>query len=126
MNYKLFSLTTGFSIWFLATLVFRIAGHHFFLTQNPLVLTLLYLILIPSLGFVANRVFNKYKLTKAEAVQSAALMVLPGMLLDTFCVQFFALVFPNLPEEDGATFGSWLMFAYSIVLLSGLFRKKVI
>lgn len=123
MNYKLFSLTTGFIVWLLATLVFRIAGQHFFLTENPIVMTLLYLVLIPSLGLVATWTFNRYKLNKPEAVQSAALMVLPGMLLDTYCVKFFAFVFPNLPEKDGATFGSWLMFAYSVVLIFGLMRK---
>ncbi len=123
MNYKLFSLTAGFTIWLLATLAFRVAGHHFFLTENPLVMASLYLALIPSLGFVATWTFNRYNLNKLEATQSAVLMVLPGMLLDTFCVKFFALVFPNLPENDGATFGSWLMFAYSIVLIFGIIRK---
>lgn len=87
-------------------------------------MTLLYLVLIPSLGFVAIWTFNRYKLNKAEAVQSAALLVLPGMLLDTYCVKFFAFVFPNLPENDGAAFGSWLMFAYSVVLLFGIFRRE--
>lgn len=124
MNYKSFSLTVGFTIWLIATLVFRIAGHHFFLTENHLIIALLYLVLIPFLGFVAIWTFNRYNLNKPEAIQSAAIMVLPGMLLDSVCIKFFAFVFPNLPEKDGITFGSWLMFAYSIVLLFGLIRKE--
>lgn len=123
MNYKIFSLIIGFIIWFLATIAFRVAGQYFFLTDNPIVLAGLYLAVIPFLGFVATRVFNKYKLGKLESVQSAAIMVLPGMILDTFCIKFFALVFPNLPETDGATFGSWLMWAYATVLAFGLLRK---
>lgn len=124
MNYKFFSLTVGFTIWLIATLVFRIVGHHFFLTENHLIIALLYLVLIPFLGFVAIWTFNRYNLNKPEAIQSAAIMVLPGMLLDSVCIKFFAFVFPNLPEKDGTTFGSWLMFAYSIVLLFGLIRKE--
>lgn len=123
MNYKFFSLTIGFTIWLIATIAFRILGHHFFLTENHLVMSLLYLALIPVLGFIATWTFNRYNLNKLEAIQSAAIMVLPGMFLDVFCIKFFASVFPNLPEKDGVTFGSWLMFAYSMVLIFGLIRK---
>lgn len=125
MNYKGFSLLIGFTIWLLATIAFRVAGQYFFLTENPVVLTGLYLILIPLLGFVAHWVFNKYKMTRAEAIQAAVLMVLPGMIFDTFCIKFFGWVFPNLAENQGAAFGSWLMWAYAIVLIFGLIRKEL-
>lgn len=123
MNYKVFSLLIGFTIWLLATIAFRVAGQYFFLTDHTIVLIGLYLAVVPVLGVVATWVFNKYKLNKLQAIQSAALMVLPGMVFDTFCIEFFAWVFPNLPETDGATFGSWLMWAYATVLVFGLIRK---
>jgi len=125
MNYRIFSLIIGFSIWLLATITFRVAGQYFFLTNNSLVLIGLYLAVIPFLGFVSNWVFNKYKLSKLQAIQSATIMVLPGMIFDTFCIEFFAWVFPNLPESEGATFGSWLMWAYATVLVFGLIRKDM-
>jgi len=124
MNYKTYSLITGFSIWLLATIAFRFSGQHFFLTDNITVLIGLYLAVIPSLGFIATLIFNKYRLNKLEAIQSASIMVIPGMILDTFCIEFFNWVFPNLPEKDGATFGSWLMWAYATVLVFGLVRKS--
>ncbi len=124
MNYKVFSLVIGFTIWLLATIAFRVVGHHFFLTDNAIVLTGLYVAVVPILGLVATWVFNKYKLSKLQAIQSAAIMVLPGMVFDTFCIEFFAWVFPNLPETDAATFGSWLMWAYATVLIFGLLRKE--
>ena len=126
MNYKIFSLIVGFTIWLLATTAFRVAGQYFFITDNALVLTGLYLIVIPVLGFVAHWVFNRYHLNRLEAIQSAVIMVLPGMLFDTFCIQFFSRVFPNLPETDAASFGSWLMWAYTIVLIFGLLRKDIL
>ena len=123
MNYKVFSLVIGFTIWFFATLAFRVAGQYFFLTDNSTVLIGLYLIVVPFLGMVATKVFNRYKLNKLQAIQSATIMVLPGMVFDTFCIEFFTWVFPNLPETDAATFGSWLMWAYATVLVFGLIRK---
>ena len=124
MNYKIFSLIIGFTIWLLATIAFRVVGQHFFLTDNLPVLIGLYLAVIPLLGFIATWVFNKYQLNKLEAIQSATIMVLPGMIFDTFCIEFFAWVFPNLPETADATFGSWLMWAYATVLVFGLIRKN--
>lgn len=124
MNYKVASLIIGFSIWLIATIVFRLFGQHFFITDNAFILLALYLILIPVLGLIVNFVINKYKLSKLEASYSTVIMVLPGMIADTFCIQFFSFVFPNLPVIDGITFSSWLMCAYSIVLIFGLKNKR--
>lgn len=123
-NYLLISFIVGFLVWLSATILFRVAGHHFFIVDNPLVLVVLYIILIPALGFISTSVFNKFKLGNLESIKSAAIMVLPGMILDTVCIQFFEKLFPNMPEIYSKAFGSWLMFAYSIVLIFGLLRQK--
>lgn len=123
-NYLLISFIVGFLVWLSATILFRVAGQYFFIVDNALVMIALYIILIPALGFISTSVFNKLKLGNLESVKSAAIMVLPGMLLDTLCVQFFENLFPNMPEIYSKTFASWLMFAYSIVLIFGLLRKN--
>ena len=123
-NYLLVSFIVGFLVWLLATILFKIAGHYFFLVDNVLVLLILYFIIIPALGFISTSVFNKFNLNNLESVKSAVVMVLPGMLLDTLCIQFFEKIFLNMPEIYSKTFASWLMFAYSIVLISGLLRKN--
>lgn len=123
-NYLLVSFIVGFLVWLLATILFKIAGHYFFLVDNVLVMLILYFILIPALGFISTSVFNKFNLNNLESVKSAVVMVLPGMLLDTLCIQFFEKIFLNMPEIYSKTFASWLMFAYSIVLISGLLRKN--
>lgn len=123
-NYLLISFIVGFLVWLSATILFRVTGHYFFIVDNPLIMIVLYIILIPALGFISTSVFNKFKLDNLESIKSAAIMVLPGMLLDTVCIQFFEKLFPNMPEIYSKTFASWLMFAYSIVLIFGLLRKK--
>ncbi|WP_126972652.1 DUF5367 domain-containing protein [Gynurincola endophyticus] len=123
-NYLRFSFIVGFLVWLSATVLFRVAGQYFFIVGNPSVMVGLYIILIPALGFISTSVFNKFNLTHLESIKSAAIMVLPGMLLDTLCIQFFEKLFPNMPESYSKSFASWLMFAYSVVLISGLLRKK--
>lgn len=123
-NYLLISFIVGFFVWLSATVLFRLAGHYFFMVDNALVMAILYIILIPALGVISTSVFNKFELGNLESIKSAAIMVLPGMILDTICIQFFENLFPNMPEVYSKTFASWLMFAYAIVLIFGLLRKN--
>lgn len=109
-----------FLIWFLATLAFRVAGQFFFITDSPIVLTSLYLAVIPALSLISIFTFKKFKLIGLENVLAGTLMVLPGMIIDTFVIQFFENIFPNMPSARAATFGSWLMWAYSTVLVTSV------
>ncbi len=123
-NYPLISLIVGFLVWLLATILFKMAGQYFFKADNVFIMLALYALLIPALGFISTSVFNQLKLNNLESIKSAALMVLPGMVMDTFCIQFFEKLFPNMPESYSKTFAAWLMFAYAIVLIFGLLRRK--
>lgn len=113
-------LVIGFLIWLLATLAFRLAGQYFFITESSIVLTILYAALIPAMTIISIVTFKKFKLSGLENVAAAVLMVLPGMIIDTFVIQFFEDLFPNMPASRAATFGSWLMWAYSIVLVTSI------
>ena len=113
-------LGIGFLIWLLATLAFRFAGHIFFITESPVILTVLYASVVPALAFISAITFRKFKLSGLENVVAGVLMVLPGMIIDTFVIQFFEETFPNMPSSRAAAFGSWLMWAYTIVLLTAI------
>ncbi|KFC33307.1 hypothetical protein FF18_09220 [Elizabethkingia anophelis] len=113
-------LAIGFLIWLFATIAFRVAGQFFFITDSAVVLSILYIIVVPVLGLVTVFTCRKFRLTGLENVVAGVLLVLPGMLIDTFVIQFFGSIFPNMPENNAATFGSWLMWAYTIVLISSV------
>lgn len=113
-------LGVGFLIWLLATLAFRVAGQFFFITESLVILTILYLAVIPSLALISIITFKKFKLAGLENVAAGVLLVLPGMIIDTFVIQFFKDIFPNMPSNRAASFGSWLMWAYSTVLLTSI------
>ncbi len=120
-NFVLPVLTGGFLIWLLATLAFRLAGQFFFITDSAAILTSLYLAVIPALILISVLTFKKFKLSGLENIVAGVLLVLPGMVLDTFVIQFFEQIYPNMPSSQAATFGSWLMWAYSVVLLTSIF-----
>ncbi len=123
MTYKKFSLIFGLSIWLIATLVFRYTASSFFNIESHVTITLLYIGTIPILYVLSHWVFNKFKLTQNEITQCAVLMSIPGMLLDTFAIKFYPLVFPTFTMEETIVLGSWVIWAYTIVLLIGLFAK---
>lgn len=113
-------LGVGFLIWLLATLAFRFAGQFFFITESPVILIALYVAVIPALATISILTFKKFKLSGLENVVAGVLLVLPGMIIDTFVIQFFEETFPNMPSSRVAAFGSWLMWAYAVVLLTSV------
>lgn len=122
MKYQKFSLLYGFGIWLLATLVFSFAGHHFFLTENIMVMTTFYLGVIPVLYFVVRPVFRKFKLSKDEKVLSVVLMALPGIILDAICIKYHELIFPTFSIQEAISLGSWILWVYAVVLILGLWK----
>lgn len=117
MSRRLF-LAIGFGLWLLATLVFRLAGHRFFLADEPAVMALLWLVTIVALFLLATGLFRWRRLTRAQQFEAAALLVISGMALDAFVTGGFALVFPNMPADAAGSFGAWLLIAYASVLIA--------
>ncbi|BDS10389.1 DUF5367 domain-containing protein [Aureispira anguillae] len=120
MNYQNFSVLLGFLVWLLATIVFSVWGHYFFLVENELVILAFYSLVVPLLALLIYGVFTKYQLSKEERRHSAVLMALPGMLLDTFCIRSHYLVFPNFSTEQMLGLSAWLLWVYFVVLLLGV------
>lgn len=117
MSRRLF-FAIGFGLWLLATLVFRLGGHRFFLDDEPAVLALLWLVAIVALFLLATGLFRWRRLTRAQQFEAAALLVISGMALDAFVTEGFALVFPNMPADAAGSFGAWLLIAYASVLIA--------
>lgn len=95
-------LGIGFLIWLAATLAFRLAGQYFFITTSPATLVVLYTAVVPSLALISVATFKKFQLSGFEYVAAGVLLVLPGMVIDTFVIQFFGSVFPicRPPEQQ--------------------------
>ena len=123
MKRRLF-LGIGFGVWLLATLVFRLAGHLFFLDNNAPLLAIIWLLTIAVLQTFCLALFRRYRLDRAHRCEAAILLALPGMILDAVVTEAFAAVFPNMPGSSAASFGAWLLAAYAAVLLAALIPSQ--
>ena len=117
---RLFFFGFGFIIWLLATVIFRAAGHLFFLDDSPAVLALIWIFSFVGLLGVSLYLFHRRRLNAAQRYQAAVLMVISGMILDAFATEGFAAVFPNMPASSAGSFGAWLLWAYASVLLAAI------
>ena len=122
MNYKFFSVIFGFSVWLIATIIFRFWGDTFFRVENNLLMIVFYLGTIPVLYLLIKWVFSKYRLTGKEKLKSAVLLAIPGMLSDVISLKFHTNFFPTLTTEQAVALGSWVLWAYVIVLVIGFIQ----
>ena len=117
---RLFFFGFGFIVWLLATVIFRAAGHLFFLDDSPAVLALIWIFSFVGLLGVSLYLFHRRRLNAAQRYQAAVLMVISGMILDAFATEGFAAIFPNMPASSAGSFGAWLLWAYASVLLAAI------
>ena len=123
MSRQLF-LGIGFVVWVLATIVFRLAGQLFFLYEDALPLALLWCATVAAMVLLARWLFSWRNLGRAQRIEAAALLVIPGMALDAIAAQGFADFFPNMPAAAAGSFGAWLLLAYASVLLAAFLPSE--
>jgi hypothetical protein len=123
LNYQQFSLCFGFFVWLLATLIVKHYGHYLFSIENTTNVILLYIGICPLLYALIHYVFKRFRLNDQSRLRSAVLMAIPGMLFDVLCIKFHGIVFPLLSQEQVLVLGSWIIWAYLIVILVGLYSK---
>ena len=109
----------GFLVWLLATLIVRVSGQHFLDTDEPVIVAFLFLGTIPLIAAVTIPIYDWRKVSLHDRPTAAILMSLPGILIDSVVLLAFSSVFPNLDDVAGI-FGGWLLWAYGLVLISGL------
>ena len=120
MNYKSISVLVGLAVWLAWTIAIRTVGHLFFVTDNPAAMIILFVGGFVLLVFVARLLFRVMALLVQQVFLAATLMVVPGMILDSLLVCFFAVVFPNMPPQAGLYYGAWLLLVYAAVLVGAL------
>ncbi|MED4533039.1 DUF5367 family protein [Metabacillus fastidiosus] len=111
----------GFILWLIATLIFRIAGHYI-LVPNGLILMMTFLVTIPLIIIVTFPLYKLKKVDNDDVMKAAVNIALPGMLLDIISLLNFSTVFPNLSANGSTYFGAWLLFAYSLILMTGFIK----
>jgi len=117
----------GFLLWLIATLLFRFWGHLFLIPEHNTLLLVTFLMAIPLITVATYPYYYFMKIPESKLTLTAIQIAIPGMLLDIYSIIFFSNVFPNLHIDVLPYFAAWLLWAYSLILLTGisLKRKKV-
>jgi hypothetical protein len=114
----------GIILWIGATVIFRTAGQFFLLPNEPIMISALFLAAIPIVLLTTYPLYHWLELRKEEQPKAAVFIALPGMLLDIYSFITFETMFPNLAPETLRIFGGWLMWAYSLIIITGLVSLK--
>lgn len=119
------NLAWGFLLWLVATLLFRLFGHLFLIPGHNFLLIVTFLMAIPLITVATYPYYHLMKISESKRLLAAIQIAIPGMFLDIFSLIFFNEVFPNLHTDTTSYFAAWLLFAYSIILLTGIpFKQK--
>ena len=109
----------GFLLWLLATIAMRVVGQHLLDPDQPVIATLMFLGTVPLIAVVTVPVYDWRRVNLQDRPSAAILMALPGLVIDVLVLLLFSTIYPNL-GDSGALFGAWLLWAYGLVLITGL------
>lgn len=76
------------------------------------------------MALVTYPIYHRLGITAARRPHAAALMSVPGMLLDVLLIAFAETLLPNLSTGAAINFGAILLFGYAIVLLTGFIPRQ--
>ncbi|MCY4146644.1 MAG: DUF5367 family protein [Chloroflexi bacterium] len=116
MDRKLF-LFYGLVGWPIATLLHRLVGQVYFRADVPLILALLWIGMTLFMIVITVGVFRWKALSRSERYEAVVLFCAPAMALDALVVEFYELLFPNMPAAAGNSYGAWILITYATCLL---------
>ncbi|MDJ1430687.1 DUF5367 family protein [Halostagnicola sp. A-GB9-2] len=119
-----FLLGFGFAIWLIATVAFRLVGQVLISPDTPYIIAGLFVVTIPAMVLLTIGAFRWRAVDSTHRPLAAILLVTPGMVLDAIVLPFFGTVFPNMVVESAQYFGGFLLLAYVLALLVGLFSGR--
>ncbi|WP_460013227.1 DUF5367 domain-containing protein [Lysinibacillus sp. CTST325] len=105
---------------------FRLIGHYFFTIEEPFLLISAYILVIPLIWISTIPIYSMTKIKGTERLLAAICIALPGMLIDAVVLLVFDNVFLNLSPDVDRYFASWLLLAYSLILLTGFTKASFV
>jgi hypothetical protein len=95
----------------------------FLVPGNVLLLLITFILAIPLITLATYPYYYLRKIPESKRLMSSVQIALPGMILDIFSVIYFNKVFLNLHIDSLPFFAAWLLWAYSLILISGFSIK---
>ncbi|MBX9976393.1 DUF5367 family protein [Cytobacillus firmus] len=117
------NIAWGFLLWMSATILFRLFGQIFLIPGQVFLVLAIFILAIPLITIATYPYYYVRKISGSERIIAAVQIALPGMIMDILSIIYFAKVFPNLTNDSLPIFASWLLWAYSLILLTGFSIK---
>jgi hypothetical protein len=109
----------GLCVWLVVAVSARLVGHVLLSPTNPWLVAAVFGSAIPLMAIVTYPVYRWLEIPHALRGSAAALMSIPGMILDALLLVSAESVFPAMGQDAVINFGALLLFGYAIVLLTG-------
>lgn len=111
----------GLLVWFAVALSIRTIGHVLLDPTQPLVLAGFFVVVVPLMALVTYPIYQLFHVRRRARPTAAAMMSIPGMLLDVGIVLGANVVFPSMTTRMVVNFGAILLFGYAVVLATGFY-----
>jgi zinc transporter ZupT len=121
----LWAIAYGLLIWFEATLTIRFLGNYVLVPGNTLLTVAVFALTVPLVVAIGWFFFAAFQTRPLEGAISAILICASGLIADAFVFVWIENVFPVMSETQGRMFASWLLWAYGIGLLSGVWPRRL-
>ena len=121
----LWAIAYGLLIWFEATLMIRFLGNYLLVPGNTLLTVAVFALTVPLVVAIGWFFFAAFRTRPLERAIAAILICAAGLIADAFVFVWIENVFPVMSETQGRMFASWLLWAYGIGLLSGVWPRRL-
>ncbi len=121
----LWAIGYGLLIWFEATMIFRWLGNYVLVTGNTPWTILVFAAAVPLVFAIGWFFFATFKTKPFERAVAAILICAAGLIADAFVFVWIENVFPVMNTTQARMFASWLLWAYGIGLLSGVWPRRL-
>lgn len=114
----------GLLVWAGVAVFIRLAGHRLLDPGEPVVVIGFFVAVVPLMALVTYPVYRWLGVARPARPAAAAVMSLPGLLLDVLLVAGARWAFPAMGPGAARNFGAILLFGYAVVLLTGFVPRQ--
>jgi zinc transporter ZupT len=115
----------GLLIWFEATVIVRWVGNYVFVPGNTFWAVVVFTLTAPLVFAIGWFFFAAFKTKPLERAIVTILICAAGLVADAFVFVWIENVFPVMSATQERMFASWLLWAYGLGLLSGVWPAKL-
>lgn len=114
----------GFVIWLGITAAFRFVGESVFQSGFGGV-SWLFLTMPIALFAFTYTMLAVLKVDPSDRAEAAAIFALPGLIIGTYVINSFPIVFPNIDPSLGKEYAALMFASYGAVSLSGILSSRL-